>query len=176
MNHFLEFQHLCHCAKSIVLSQYTEDHVQNTEFLVHHQADFSDVVEWLKTNASSSTQNVVASFSRGVIPSVDKQVHEEDKKTEFSFQSGNESKKPGFTSPFTGPWSFGLNAASQSSPTLGLLARPPIPPIETEGASNDQEEGKCLNWVVEGMLQNLFYVSHVDACTQTWTETTLLAV
>ncbi|KAH9291661.1 hypothetical protein KI387_043151, partial [Taxus chinensis] len=129
-----------------------QDYIKHaSEILVQ----FSDVVEWLKANANLSAQNVPASMSNGVSPSVEKKVLNEDIKSELPFRV-EESKKPGIgipsgswsfgltptnqSSPAAVSWSFGLTSANQSSLATGHFSRPPFASSEAEGASNGQEE------------------------------------
>lgn len=118
---------------------------------------FSDVVDWLNKNASSIAQNVPANMSKGGFPSIEKQVQDEDNKSEVSFVAKDDSGKPGLGPPSTGswsfgsvsanpsslttgPWSFGLTPANQNSSAAGFFSHLPVPPIATGGTSNDQEE------------------------------------
>jgi nuclear pore complex protein Nup50 len=118
---------------------------------------FSDVVDWLNKNASSIPQNVPVSMSKGGLPSIEKQVPNEDNKSEVSFLAKDDSRKSGLglpstglwsfglisanqSSPATGSWSFGLTSANQNSSAAGLSSHLPVPPIATGGTSNDQEE------------------------------------
>lgn len=127
---------------------------------IKHASDilvkFSDVVEWLNKNASSIAQNVPASMSKGGLPSIEKQVPNEDNKSEVSFLAKDDSRKPGMgpsteswsfgllsanqSSPRTVSWSFGLTSANQNSSPSGLSSHFPAPAIITGGTSKDQEE------------------------------------
>ena len=90
---------------------------------IKHASDilvkFSDDVEWLNKNACSIAQNVPASMSKGGLPSIEKQVPNEDNKSEVSFLAKDDSRKPGM-GPSTESWSFGLLSANQSSPRTGV--------------------------------------------------------
>ena len=78
-------------------------------------------------------------MSKGGLPIIEKQVPNEDNKSEVSFLAKDDSRKPGM-GPSTESWSFGLLSANQNSSPSGLSSHFPAPAIIAGGTSKDQEE------------------------------------